>query len=63
MWSDTGSAVFQSKGDRTKKTNLDGMNLAGPVKGSRHVEVSGLKFKSQHYSVQASEENKGASHF
>eukprot|EP01036_Dinobryon_divergens_P034689 gene34689-44861_t len=33
MWSDTGSYVYESKGDITKVVNLDGYNLAGPVGG------------------------------
>jgi hypothetical protein len=51
MWSDTGSTVFQSKGDVKKHLNLDGFNLTGPVKGSRILEASTMKQPTQHYSM------------
>jgi hypothetical protein len=53
MWSDTGSAVYQSKGDVVKRVNLDARNITGPVKGSRHLEASTLKVPPQHYSMRS----------
>ncbi len=51
MWSDTGSNIYNSKGDIIRKVHLDGYNLTGPVKGSRHLEVSTMKIPDQHYSL------------
>lgn len=51
MWSDTGSYEYHSKGDRVRSVNLDRMNNANPVKGSRRLEASTVRMPIQHYSL------------
>lgn len=52
MWSDTGSYIFESKGDVVRSINLDTSNFEGPVKASRTLEASVMKLPPKHYNEQ-----------